>query len=122
MIWPLALYFAIVVILVSGILIVSYSLGQRHSSRANAAPYESGIVPQGDARARFSARYYLIAVFFVVFDIEAAFLFAWAVAARDSGWAGYGEALLFVAVLIAGLIYLARAGGLDWAPRATKSR
>jgi NADH-quinone oxidoreductase subunit A len=122
MVWPLAVYFAIVVLLVSAILVFSYLLGQRHHDRATGSPYESGIVPQGSARARFFARYYLIAVFFVVFDIEAAFLFAWAVAAREAGWAGYVEALVFIGVLLAGLFYLARAGGLDWAPGSRGQR
>jgi NADH-quinone oxidoreductase subunit A len=116
MIWPLAVYFGVVVILVIGILIVSYLLGERHSDRATGTPFESGIVPQGSARVRFSVKYYLIAMFFVIFDIEAAFLFAWAIAAPDAGWKGYCEVLVFVGVLLVGLVYLARVGGLDWAP------
>ena len=115
MLWPLALYFALVIILVIGILAVSYVLGERHRDPATGAPFESGITPQGSARGRFSVKYYLIAVFFVVFDLEAAFLFAWAVAAPQTGWAGYWEAVVFIGVLLVGLIYLARSGALDWA-------
>jgi NADH-quinone oxidoreductase subunit A len=122
MVWPLVVYFAFVVVLVAAVLIVSYLLGQRHSEPATGEPYESGIVSEGSARVRFSARYYLVAMFFVVFDLEAVFLFAWAVAARELGWAGYCEVLLFVGVLVAALIYLWKVGALDWAQERYRSR
>jgi NADH-quinone oxidoreductase subunit A len=122
MIWPLVAYFAFVVFLVAVILTISYLLGQRHSEPATGEPYEGGIVSEGSARVRFSARYYLVAMFFVVFDLEAVFLFAWAVAARELGWAGYFEVLLFVAVLVASLIYLWKVGALDWAREPRRSR
>ena len=115
MVWPLVVYFAFVVVLVAAVLILSYLLGQRHYEPATGEPYEGGIVSEGSARVRFSVRYYLVAMFFVVFDLEAVFLFAWAGAARELGWAGYCELLLFVAVLVAALIYLWKVGALDWA-------
>ena len=115
MVWPLVVYFAFVVVLVAAVLILSYLLGQRHCEPATGEPYEGGIVSEGSARVRFSARYYLVAMFFVVFDLEAVFLFAWAGAARELGWAGYCELLLFVGVLVAALIYLWKVGALDWA-------
>ena len=113
--WPLVAYFVLVIVLVAATLVVSYLLGPKHADPATGEPYEGGIVSEGSARVRFSVRYYLIAAFFVVFDLEAVFLFAWAVAARESGWAGYCEVLLFVGVLFAALIYLWRVGALDWA-------
>ena len=122
MMWPLAAYFAFVVFLVAVVLVVSYLLGPRHSEPATGQPFEGGIVSEGSARVRFSVRYYLIAMFFVVFDLEAVFLFAWAVAARELGWAGYGEVLLFVAVLAVALIYLWKIGALDWAREPRRSR
>ena len=122
MIWPLVAYFAFVVVLVSAILLVSYLLGQRHFEPATGEPYEGGIVSEGSARVRFSVRYYLVAMFFVVFDLEAVFLFAWAGAARELGWAGYGEVVLFVGVLVAALIYLWKVGALDWAQEPHRSR
>jgi NADH-quinone oxidoreductase subunit A len=122
MMWPLVLYFAFVVFLVAAVLIVSYLLGQKHSDPATREPYEGGIVSEGSARVRFSARYYLVAMFFVVFDLEAVFLFAWAGAARELGWAGYCEVLLFVGVLVAALIYLWKVGALDWAQEPHRSR
>lgn len=120
--WPLVAYFAFVLVLVTATLVVSYLLGPRHTDPATREPYEGGIVSEGSARVRFSARYYLVAMFFVVFDLEAVFLFAWAGAARELGWAGYCEVLLFVGVLGAALVYLWRVGALDWARKARRSR
>ena len=122
MFWPLLVYFAFVLFLVSAVLIVSYALGPRHSEPATGEPYEGGIVSEGSARARVSVKYYLVAMFFVVFDLEAVFLFAWAGAVRELGWAAYCEVLLFVGVLFAALIYLWKTGALDWsrAPRGSR--
>ena len=96
--WPLVAYFIAIVVMVAGMVLFSYVLGQRHRERATGTPYESGIVSTGSARLRFSAEYYLISMFFVIFDLETAFIFAWAVAAREPalGWAGYVEMLIFI--------------------------
>ena len=111
--WPLAVYFAAVVVLVAGMIGLSYILGEHHKDCATGEPYESGIVSTGSARVRLSAKFFLIAMFFVVFDLEAVFIFAWAVAARELGWIGYAEVVVFIAILLAALIYLAREGALD---------
>jgi len=120
--WPLLVYFVFVVVLVAAVLGVSYLLGQRHSEPATGEPYEGGIVSEGSARVRFSVRYYLIAMFFVVFDLEAVFLFAWAGAVRELGWNGYFGLLMFVGLLGAALLYLWRSAALDWSnePRAPR--
>ena len=76
-----------------------------------------GVVPTGGARLRISAKFYLVAMFFVIFDLEAVFLYAWAVSLRESGWPGFVEAAIFIAVLLVGLLYVWRLGGLDWAPK-----
>jgi len=112
--WPLAVYFAIVIALVVVLLGLSALLGQRHLERATGLPYESGVASTGSARLRFGARFYLLAVFFVIFDLEAAFIFAWAVALREIGSSGYIEGVVFVGVLLAALTYLWRIGGLDF--------
>jgi NADH-quinone oxidoreductase subunit A len=112
--WPLVLYFVLVLLLVSGMLLVSYVLGQRHKDRATGAPYEAGIESEGSARVRQTARFYLVAMFFVVFDLEAVFLFSWAVAARELGWSGFWEALIFTLILLAALVYLGRVRALNW--------
>jgi NADH-quinone oxidoreductase subunit A len=112
--WTLALYFGIVLVLVAGMLLVSYLLGQHHAEQSTGEPYESGIVSEGSAHVRFSAKFYLIAVFFVIFDLEAAFLFAWAVSALVLGWPAFWDAVVFVGILVAALVYLWRIGALDW--------
>jgi NADH-quinone oxidoreductase subunit A len=120
--WPLLLYFVLVLLLVTGMLAVSYVLGQRHKDHATGAPYEAGIESEGSARVRRNAKFYLIAMFFVVFDLEAVFLFSWAVAARQLGWSGFGEALIFTFILLAALVYLSRVGALNWSDRSPGSR
>ena len=122
MMWPLLVYFVFVMILVAAVIAVSYLLGQRHSEPATGEPYEGGIVSEGSARVRFSLRYSLVAMFFVVFDLEAVFLFAWAGAARELGWPGYWAILLFVGTLAAALVYIWRIGALDWARKPRRSR
>ncbi len=112
--WPLAIYFLVVVALAAIILGLSYVLGQRHREPATGEPYESGVAPTGSARVRYDVKFYIVAMFFVIFDLEAVFLFAWAIAWRQVGWSGYIEMAAFVAVLVAALVYLWRRGALDW--------
>lgn len=112
--WPLVLYCTIVILLAVIIVSLSALLGERHSERTTGEPYESGIAPTGTARIRFDIKFYLSAMFFVLFDLEAVFIFAWASAARPLGWSGYLEILIFIAVLILALFYLWRVGALDW--------
>ena len=118
--WPLAVYAAAVLLLVSGMIGLSYLLGERHREPATGDPYESGILSTGSAEVRLSVSFYLVAMFFVIFDVEAVYLFAWAVAARELGWSGYAEVLVFTALLIAALAYLWRLGALDWASGAAR--
>jgi NADH-quinone oxidoreductase subunit A len=119
MLWPFFLYGFFVLTIVAGILVLSYLLGPRRQRRL-AKPYESGVDPTGTARLRISVKYYLVAMFFVIFDLEAVFIFAWAVALREAGWAGFVEMLIFIGVLVAALAYLLREGALDWAPERRK--
>jgi NADH-quinone oxidoreductase subunit A len=122
MLWPLVVYVAMVMVLVTGMLVLSWLLGQRHTDRATGEPYESGITPTGSARLRLSADFYLIAMFFVIFDLEAVFIFAWAVAAREVGWVGYIGVVIFIGVLVAALLYEWRMGTLDWHARPRQGR
>jgi NADH-quinone oxidoreductase subunit A len=119
--WPLAVYLTIVGMLVVAMLGLSFVLGQRHQDRATGSPYESGILSQGSARVRLPVKFYQVAIFFVIFDLEAVFLFAWAIAVREAGWAGYAEVLLFIMVLLATLAYLWRVGALDWRQKNTRA-
>ena len=112
--WPLVVYFVAVVGLVTVMIVLSYVLGQRHKDMATGEPFESGIVSTGSARMRFDAQFYLMAMFFVIFDLETAFIFGWAIAASEVGWTGYVEILVFIGILLAALLYLWRMGALDW--------
>lgn len=112
--WPLVVYFASVILLVTVMITFSYILGERHREKQTAEPYESGIVSTGTARVRFDIKFYLIAMFFVIFDLEAVFVYAWAVSIRETGWTGYLEMLIFIGILAAALVYLWRLGALEW--------
>ena len=109
--WPFIPYVVAVVVVMLGL---SYVLGQRHRERATGEPYESGIVSTGSARMRFDAKFYLMAMFFVIFDLEAAFIYLWAVAVKELRWTGYVEIALFIAILFVALVYLWRVGALEW--------
>jgi NADH-quinone oxidoreductase subunit A len=115
------LLYIVSVLGIAGILVtVSWLMGQRHRDQVTGEPYESGIAPTGSPRVPFNVDFYLVGLLFVIFDLEAAFLFAWAVAARDLGWHGYAGVLVFVVILIVGLIYEWRQGALDFGPRGRR--
>ncbi|MGM0576881.1 MAG: NADH-quinone oxidoreductase subunit A [Myxococcota bacterium] len=115
--WPLVVYGAAVLVVVAAMLALSHVLGERHRDRATGEPYEGGVVSTGDVPVRLTSKFYLMAMFFVIFDLEAAFIFAWAVAAPEAGWTGWIEIAVFVGVLLAALAWLWRIGALDWGPR-----
>jgi NADH-quinone oxidoreductase subunit A len=94
--------------------VLSAWLGPRKPSAEKAAPYECGMPPVGDARERQSVKFYLVAMIFLLFDIEVAFLYPWAMALRDLGWNGFLQVVLFMALLLAGYVYVWRKGALDW--------
>ncbi len=112
--WPLVVYFAAVLVVVGSMIGLSYVLGERHVGAHTGVPYESGIAQTGTARLRFDVKFYLNAMFFVVFDLEAAFVVAWAISARELGWPGYLGLVGFVLTLLVALVYLSRLGALDW--------
>ena len=101
---------------------ISALLGERHQDRETGEQFESGIKPTGDARVRFSARYYQVAMFFVIFDLESVFVIAWAVGLLEVGWAGYIEIVVFILILLVGLFYLWRVGALDWGTKAQRRK
>jgi NADH-quinone oxidoreductase subunit A len=118
--WPLLVYAAIVFSLVGIILGLSHVLGGRHKERATDEPYEGGILSTGSARLRFSAQFYLIAMLFVIFDVETVFIFSWAIAFEELGWYGYIGVLVFILLLVVVLIYEWRNGALDFGPDGKK--
>jgi NADH-quinone oxidoreductase subunit A len=101
---------------------ISQLLGPKHPTPEKLAPYECGVPPVGDARERLSVQFYLIAMVFLLFDIEVAFLYPWAMAMRDLGWVGYIQVVLFMTILLAGYIYIWRKGVLDWGPSLAQRR
>jgi NADH-quinone oxidoreductase subunit A len=107
----------LVVGLVSFMLGAAYLYGSRREHMPDVEPFESGIIPVGFARFRIPAQFYLVAVFFVLFDLETVFILAWSVGFREVGWTGFGEALIFIVELLVGLAYIWRLGALDWHPR-----
>ncbi len=111
--WPLLLYAGIIVLLLGIILTLSYLLGQHHNDRATGKPYEGGIEQTGSARLRFSAQFYLVAMLFVIFDIEAVFIMLWALGFFELGWPGYIGASIFIAQLVVVLIYEWGTGALN---------
>lgn len=121
MYWPFFLYFVLVAVLVATMLAIAYFTGERHCERVTREPYESGIKPTGTTGIRLSIKFYLIALFFVIFDVESIFIFAWAIAFRQLGWGGYIAIILFISVLMLTLVYLWRMGALEWGSGSTKA-
>jgi NADH-quinone oxidoreductase subunit A len=119
--WPFLLFIGLILVVVVALMGLSYVLGQRHSGRWRDEPYESGMAPSEMPQGGISIKFYRMAVFFVIFDVEAVFLFAWAVTLRESGWRGFVEMAIFVGLLVAALAYLWRSGSLDWR-RATRGK
>ena len=103
--------FALVAVFLSSL------LGPRKPTPEKSAPYECGMPPVGNARERMSVKFYLVAMIFLLFDIEVAFLYPWALALRTLGWAGYFQVVLFTAVLAAGYVFMWKKGALDWSHR-----
>ena len=116
--WPLLFYAVAVILLIGGMLVVSYFIGERHNEKATSKPFESGIMPTGSARLHFPIHFYIIAMFFVVFDLEAVFIFTWAISLRETGWNGYMVILLFIVELMILLFYLWKIGALDFGPNS----
>ncbi len=110
----LLIYFGLSLFVVVFMLLLPWLLGGRRRTRATAVPFESGILPAGSTPVRLYVPFYRMAVFFVVFDLEAVFVFAWAVALKESGVSGFVAMTVFILILLAALVYLWRLGALDW--------
>src|SRR5215471_122368 len=125
---PIEVYFPVLVQaviamgLAAGLLTVSYLLGKRVRNRVKDMPYESGIVPTGDARERFSVKFYLVGMLFILFDIEAIFVYPWVVVYRELKMFGFVEMLIFVILILSGFFYIWKKGALDWAEKALSGR
>ena len=116
----MTLYGFMVTVLIAVLLFISSWLGQKKPSPEKLRVYESGIIPTGTARLRYPVPFYLVAIFFLIFDVEGAFIFSWAIACENLGWSGWFQITFFIFVLMLGLVYIWVKGGLEWGPR-TKS-
>ncbi len=118
--WPFLIYVILSLAVVSGMIGLSYFIGQRAKDHSKSDPYESGIETTGSARLRFPSKFYLIAMFFVLFDIESVFIITWAISFRELGWPGYIGILIFTGILLVVLVYEWRTGSLDFEPSGRK--
>ena len=118
--WPVFAFAGLVIFLNLLMILLAYFTGERHSGRVTGEVYESGISVGNDARSRFSAHYYLIAMFFVIFDVESVFIIAWAITFKDAGWAGYWGMFIFIVILLVTIFYEWKTGALDFGPSGKK--
>ena len=116
--FPVIVQAVIAVVIAAALVAISFLLGKRVRNRVKDSPYESGIAPTGSARERFSVKFYLVAIVFILFDIEAVFLYPWAVVYRELKMFGFFEMLLFVVLILSGFFYIWRKGALDWSQDA----
>jgi len=117
-----ALYVAMVAGLLAVLLFLTGWLGEKRPDPEKARPYECGVIPTGGAGFRYPVPFYLVAVFFLIFDVEAAFIFSWAVAMEDLSWRGWLQISFFIIVLLLSLFYIWKKGGLDWRPLTAPRR
>jgi NADH-quinone oxidoreductase subunit A len=120
--FPVLLQALIAMAVAAGMLGASYLLGKKVRNRVKDMPYECGITPVGNARERFSVKFYLVGMLFIVFDIEAIFLYPWAVVYRELKMFAFVEMLVFVILILAGFFYIWKKGALDWAESGRSGR
>lgn len=118
----LVLYATMVLVAIGILLFLTRWLGEKKPTAEKLRPYECGIIPTGSAQFPYPVPFYLVAIFFLIFDVEAAFIFAWAVAFRELGWAGWAKMSVFIVILLLCLIYIWNKGGLTWRRKASEPR
>ena len=111
---PLLIHLIVVGVVAGAIVTLSWIIGYRRPTRAKMSPYECGMTPVGDARERFSVKFYLVAMLFILFDVEAVFLYPWAVILKDLKMFGFWEMLIYIFIVLIGLFYVWKKGVLDW--------
>src|SRR5215472_11099793 len=119
---PIFVQVMIAAVLAAALIAISYIFGKRIRNRVKDMPYESGMTPTGDARHRFSVKFYLVGMLFILFDIEAIFLYPWVVVFRELKMFAFVEMLLFVALILAGFFYIYKKGVLDWSGADASAR
>ena len=119
-IFSLAIFVTLILLFVVSQLFIAVWVGEKKKTVEKLRAYESGIIPTGSARLRYPVPFYLVAIFFLIFDVEGAFIFTWAIAYGKLGWAGWLQISFFIVLLLLGLVYIWRKGGLDWGPITRK--
>ena len=120
-VFSLVVFGLMITALIVLLLFIASWLGEKTSNSEKLRPYESGIIPTGSARLRYPVPFYLVAIFFLLFDVEGAYIFAWAIAWEKLGWSGWLQITFFIGVLILGLAYIWLKGGLEWGATRIKS-
>jgi NADH-quinone oxidoreductase subunit A len=123
--FPVVVQTVLAVLVAAALIIISFALGKRVKDRVKDSPYECGMAPTGSARERFSVKFYLVAIVFILFDIEAVFLYPWAVVYRELKMFAFVEMFLFIVLIVCGFFYVWKKGALDWSsevPRLTSRR
>jgi NADH-quinone oxidoreductase subunit A len=116
------LFYGLIIFLLVGLfLFLSGRLGESKKGPEKLKPYECGISPTGSARFRFPVPFYLVAAFFLIFDVETVYIFSWAIAAEFLGWAGWLQISFFIIILLISLFYIWKKGGLEWGPTSGKA-
>ncbi len=116
---PLLIHFIVVSGIAGAIVTLSWIIGYRKPTRAKLSPYECGMTPVGDSRERFSVKFYLVAMLFIIFDVEAVFLYPWAIILRQLKMFGFWEMLVYIATVLVGFFYIWKKGVLDWGATST---
>ena len=111
---PLLIQVVVAMLLAAGMVLLSHVLGKRKWTRAKNTAYECGIVPTGDAQQSFSVKFYMVGMLFILFDVEAVFLYPWAVIARELRMFGFWEMLVYIGLVLVGFFYIWKKGILDW--------
>jgi NADH-quinone oxidoreductase subunit A len=111
---PVLLHLIAVVFIASAMLGLSWWVGVKRPTREKLSPYECGISPVGDARERFSISFYLVGMIFILFDVEAVFLYPWAIVYKSLKWPGFVEMFVYIGILVAAFVYLWKKGALEW--------
>jgi NADH-quinone oxidoreductase subunit A len=119
-VFSLIIYGILVLGLVAVLLFICSWLGEKKFDPEKMMPYESGIIPTGSARLHYPIPFFLVAIFFLIFDVEGAYIFSWAISCNPLGWSGWLQISFFIIMLLLGLVYIWRKGGLDWGPTRTR--
>jgi NADH-quinone oxidoreductase subunit A len=117
---PLLMHFLVAGALAGVIVLLSWIIGQRKPTRAKLSPYECGMAPIGDARERFSVKFYMVAMLFILFDVEAIFLYPWAVILKDLKMFGFWEMMVYLGIFLVGFFYVWKKGVLEWGVSAAR--